>query len=33
MRRLEVIGWAQNYDEAGTGTLLYNPAGQNISPY
>jgi hypothetical protein len=31
MRRLEVIGWAQNYDEVGTGSLLFNSAGANMS--
>jgi hypothetical protein len=27
MRRLEVIGWAENYDEVGTGTLLFSSTG------
>lgn len=31
MRRLEVIGWAENYDEVGTGTLLFSPTGALIS--
>lgn len=30
MRRLEAIGWAQNYDEVGNGTLLYSSSGQEI---
>jgi hypothetical protein len=31
MRRLEVIAWAENYDEVGTGTLLFDSSGNLIS--